>query len=161
MYSKDRLTNKITYLYNRYKNSMWKSAGDETMKNIIYEDFQTTISELLTRHKSILDLMTKLSDSNARVNRAIAKSVTNCGCISVNAKKQKYPEDETLEGIAEFLDDHLDGNLCDSCRDIIEKELGNHLFYLASMANTLDISLYDIILKEEKSLSALGKFHLK
>lgn len=131
------------------------------MKDILYENFQSMVSELLSRHKSIIDIMTKLQDSNARVGRAVAKAVTSCGCIKLDAQKQKIPADASIEELKMFMDDHVRGKLCDKCRDIIEKELGNHMFYIASLANTLDISLYDVIVKEEKSLSSLGKFHLK
>jgi hypothetical protein len=131
------------------------------MQDILYENFQNMVVDLLSRHKSILDIMTKLEESNARVNRSVAKAVTSCGCIQLEAQKQKIPTDASIEQIKEFMDDHIRGKLCEKCRDIIEKELGNHMFYIASLANALDISLYDVIVKEEKSLSALGKFHLK
>lgn len=120
------------------------------MKDILYENFQNVVSELLSRHKSILDIMTKLQESNARVTRAVAKAVTNCGCIEVHAKKQEYPPDVSIDQLKAFMDDHVQGKLCEKCRDIIEKELGNHMFYIASLANTLNISLYDVIVKEEK-----------
>ena len=131
------------------------------MQDILYENFQNMVVDLLSRHKSILDIMTKLEESNARVNRSVAKAVTSCGCIQLEAQKQKIPTDASIEQIKEFMDDHIRGKLCEKCRDIIEKELGNHMFYIASLANDLDIILYDVIVKEEKSLSALGKFHLK
>lgn len=131
------------------------------MKDILYENFQTTVAELLSRHKSILDIMTKFQDSNARVNRAVAKSVTSCGCLKICAQKQEYPEVASIDHIKAFMDDHIEGDLCEKCRYIIEKELGNHMFFIASLANTLNISLYDVIVKEEKNLSTLGKFHLK
>lgn len=131
------------------------------MKDIKYENFQNAVSELLTRHKSILDILTKLSDSSARVNRAVAKAVTNCGCVEIHGKKQQLPEDATLNDLKTYMDSHISGYLCPNCLDIVEKEIGNHLFYLASLANTLHISLYDIIVKEEKDLYALGKFHFK
>jgi len=131
------------------------------MKDLLYENFQNIVSGLLSRHKSILDIITKLHESNARVNRAVAKAVTSCGCIKVHAKKQECPDDISMDQLKAFMDDHLEGKLCKNCRDIIEKELGNHMFYIASLANTLNISLYDVIVKEEKSLSTLGKFHLK
>ena len=131
------------------------------MQDILYENFQNMVADLLSRHKSILDIMTKLEESNARVNRSVAKAVTSCGCIQLEAQKQKIPTDASIEQIKEFMDDHIRGKLCEKCRDIIEKELGNHMFYIASLANALDICLYVVIVKEEKSLSALGKFHLK
>ena len=55
------------------------------MKDIIFDSFQNDISESLLRHKSILDVLTKYTESSARVNRAVAKAVTNCGCIKINA----------------------------------------------------------------------------
>ena len=131
------------------------------MDGIIYDDFQDTVSKLLTRHKSILDILSKYQDSNARVNRAVAKAVTSCGCIKINAKKQELPQDISLEEMKNFMSSHLEGQLCDNCREIIEKELGNNLFYLVSLADTLGINLYDVILEEQKSLSALGIYHLK
>ena len=39
-------------------------------------------------NKSILDIITKYSESTSKVNRSIIKSVTNCGCININATKQ-------------------------------------------------------------------------
>ncbi len=56
--------------------------------NSVCKDFQNEVSKSLIRHKSILDIMTKLDEYNARINRAVAKSVTSCGCISIDAKKQ-------------------------------------------------------------------------
>lgn len=131
------------------------------MKDIFYQDFQNAVSELLTRHKSILDILTKFTDSHSRVNRAVVKSSTSCGCIEIHAKKQQLPQNASLEEMKKYMKTHITGDLCPSCRDTIEKELGNHMFYVASLANTLGISLYDTLLKEQTSLSALGKFHLK
>ena len=56
------------------------------MKDIIFDSFQNDVSESLLRHKSIIDVLTKYSESSSRVNRAVAKAVTNCGCIEINAK---------------------------------------------------------------------------
>jgi hypothetical protein len=131
------------------------------MKDMIYEDYQSMISGQLLRHRSILDILTKYQDAASRVNRAVIKAVTSCGCIEINAKKQEMTEDVSLDNLKEYMDTHLSGNLCEHCRDIIEKELGNQLFFMASLANTLDISLYDIILQEEKKMSALGKYQLR
>ena len=128
------------------------------MKDIIFDDFQNSVNVSLLRHKSILDVLTKFSESNARVNRAIAKSVTNCGCIEVNAKKQKISEDNIINNLHDSLDDHLNGTLCESCREVIESEIGNNLFYLTSLCNLLNLNLYDILLKESDKINTLGKF---
>lgn len=49
------------------------------MKDIIFDDFQNAVSESLLRHKSVLDILSKLNESEARIDRAVTKSVTNCG----------------------------------------------------------------------------------
>jgi len=131
------------------------------MKDIIVDDFQYTVQELLVRNRSILDLITKYQDSNARVNRSIIKAVTQCGCIKINAEKQKIPDDASFDELKASLDDHVEGKLCDNCRDIIEKEIGRNLFYLTSICNTLDLNLYDIILKENERVKLLGNFNLR
>jgi len=102
-----------------------------------------------------------LEDSNARINRTISKAVTHCGCIKINAGKQEYPEDMDFDKIKASLSSHLEGKLCPSCRDIIEKEIGRHLFYLTTICNNLDLNLYDIILKEYERLQLLGKYSLR
>ncbi|KOF56862.1 hypothetical protein AGR56_09490 [Clostridium sp. DMHC 10] len=115
----------------------------------------------MLRHRSLLDIMTKLQESQARINRAVAKSATNCGCIEIQAKKVHLPKDFNIEDI-EILNKNskssIKGNLCENCRDIIEGEIGNNLFYLAALCNSLDINLYDIMLKEYNKIDTLGKY---
>ena len=131
------------------------------MKESLIDEFQYTVHELLVRNKSILDQITKYQDSNARANRAIVKSVTQCGCIKINAKKQAIPEDGDFEEVRSAMKSHIEGKLCDNCRDMIEKDLGRNLFYLASICNSLDLNLYDIVLKEHDRIKMLGKYNLR
>ena len=131
------------------------------MKDMIYEDYQSLIGDQLLRHRSILDILTKYQEATSRVNRAVIKAVTGCGCIEIHARKQELTGDVSLDNLKDYMSSHLSGQLCDHCRDIIEKEIGNQLFFIAGLANTLDISLYDIILQEEKKMSALGKYQLR
>lgn len=131
------------------------------LKDIFIDDFQYVVDELLIRNKSILDSLTKFSESAARVNRSIIKSVTNCGCIRINAKKQEFPIDVSLKEAKKYLKTHVEGHLCENCRDLIEKEIGSTLFYLASICNTLDLNLYDIIIKEIERMKTLGEFNLR
>ncbi|MCI1944664.1 DUF1573 domain-containing protein [Clostridium luticellarii] len=133
------------------------------MKDVIFDDFQNTVSESLIRHKSILDIITKLQESNARINRAIVKSVTNCGCIEVNAKKQNTLENTNMdiESLKTCLSTQVKGTLCDNCRDVIQNEIGNNLFYLTSLCNALDLNLYDILLKEYDKINTLGKYSFR
>lgn len=134
------------------------------MKDVIFDDFQNCVSESLLRHRSVLDIMTKLQESDSRINRAVAKAVTNCGCMSIEAKKQKIEDLDDSIGIEDLKDQfetHLKGVPCDNCRDVLEKEIGNHLFYIASLCNLLDLNMYDILLKEYDRIETLGKFSLK
>jgi hypothetical protein len=131
------------------------------MKDIIFDDFQNSVNDSLIRHKSILDLITKYSESNARVNRAIAKAVTNCGCIKISAQKQNISEDVSIDEISKNLNTHLTGAICDNCREVIEREIGNNLFYLTALCNDLGISFYDVLLKESDKINTLGKFSFR
>jgi hypothetical protein len=134
------------------------------MKDVIFDDFQNAVDESLLRHKSILDLMTKFQESNGRINRAIAKSITNCGCIQVTGKKQNLPENDdsiNIESLKNYFNTHVDGKLCDNCREVIDREMGNSLFYLTSLCNILDLNLYDVFLKEYDKINTLGKYSFR
>ncbi|MDD2504315.1 MAG: DUF1573 domain-containing protein [Clostridia bacterium] len=130
------------------------------MKDLLYDNFQDSVGELLVRHKSILDVLTKFQESQSRVNRAVVKSVTSCGCIEINSKKQNYDNEISLQDLKNYMDTHLKGNLCSNCRDVIEKELGNNLFYIAALCNVLDISMYDVLLNEYEKMHTLGIYNL-
>jgi hypothetical protein len=124
------------------------------------DQFQSTVKSLLIRHQSILDILSKGQESSARVNRAVVKSVTSCGCHAVNAHKKPVPPDASLADLKELLNSQLEGFICDNCRDIIEAELGKQLFYIAALSNTLDISLTDVLYQEHKKLQTLTVFNL-
>lgn len=131
------------------------------MKDLICDEFQNVVGDLLIRHSSILDILSKLSESSCRINRAVTKSVTDCGCISIKAKKLDIPENiESFEELRTYLDDHLRGNLCPNCAEVVVAELGKLLFYSAALCNCLDINLYDVFIKEYKKTAALGIFNM-
>lgn len=129
------------------------------MKDLLCDQFQDAVGEYLIRHRSVLDVLAKLQEANARTNRAITKAVTQCGCIRIEAGKQQVPADISLQEVKEYMVNHVSGQLCEHCRDIVEAELGNTLFYLAALCNQFDLNLYDILLKEHKKLVALGVFN--
>jgi hypothetical protein len=134
------------------------------MKDVIFDDFQNAVDNSLLRHKSILDIMSKMEESQGRINRAVVKSVTNCGCIQIDAKKQQIPdaeEDADIQSLKECMKSHLSGKLCDSCRGVIESEIGNNLFYLTALCNEIDLNLYDILLKEYDKIDTLGKYSFR
>ena len=123
-------------------------------------DFQKTVSLHLIRHRSILDVMTKYQDSCARVNRALAKSVTSCGCLKIKAGKQTLPADASLSEMSEYVKTHLEGHLCPNCSEVIEEEMGASLFFLAAICTLTGIDLHDIIKKENDRITTLGVYSL-
>jgi len=130
------------------------------LKDLLCDEFQNTVSELLIRHQSILDVLSKLQEASARINRAVTKSVTSCGCIKVNAERRKIPENISILELKAFLESHLNGELCPNCQEIVEAEIGRSLFYIAALCNQLDLNLYDVFIKEQKKLSTLRFFNL-
>ncbi len=131
-----------------------------TNQENLIEELQNQVSETLVRHKSILDIMTKLDEYNARINRAVAKSVTSCGCIRIEAQKQDFSS-ETLTDVLEKVDSHVVGNICPNCKEVLEQEIGAYIYFLASLANTLDFKLKDIVKKELDRTKTLGVYGMK
>jgi hypothetical protein len=129
-------------------------------KDIPYDEFQDTVSELLVCNKSILDILAKFQESNARLNRAIVKSVTGCGCTRIDATKKDIPKDAVFSDLKDILESHLKGELCEGCRDSVEQAIGSTLFYIAAICNLLDLNLCEIITKEQKHLKILGLYNL-
>lgn len=125
----------------------------------ITDHFQSSVKSLLIRHQSILDILSKGQEASARVNRAVVKSITNCGCLGIDAHKAPLPENVSIHDLKELLNSQLDGELCDNCRDIIQTELGKQLFYISALTNALDLSLSEILSKEESKLSTLTIFN--
>jgi len=123
-------------------------------------DFQKTVSLHLIRHRSILDVMTKYQDSCARVNRALAKAVTSCGCLKIQAEKQALPANASLGEMSEYVKTHLEGHLCPNCAEVIEEEMGASLFFLAAICTLTGIDLHDIIKKENDRIATLGVYSL-
>lgn len=123
-------------------------------------EFQKTVSEYLVRNRSILDVMTKLQDAATRVNRALAKTVTTCGCLRVDASKQELPEDASFSQVSNYVKSHIEGRLCPSCADVIETELGNAFFYLAAICCLLDLDLKAVMERENDRINTLGVYSL-
>lgn len=125
------------------------------------DDFQKVVDSMLIQHQSILDIISKGQEASARVNRSVTKSVTNCGCLAVETQKNEIPEDATLSDLKYIFHSHLKGNLCPTCREIIQSELGKQLFYIAALANTLGLSVNDIMKREEENLKTLTVYNLR
>ncbi|OJV61919.1 MAG: DUF1573 domain-containing protein [Clostridiales bacterium 38-18] len=130
------------------------------MKDVIYDEFQNKVDEVLIRHANLLDILSKMGDAASRTNRAVVKSITSCGCLELNVSKSDVPDDSNYEALKNFKSEHINGALCPTCREKVEEELGKLEFYIAALCNSLDINLYDVILKEYKNISTLGRFSL-
>ena len=122
--------------------------------------FQDYVSNAQFRNKSILDIVTKLSEQTAMLDRAVFKSVTHCGCIKINAEKQVICNDKTIEENKCILKSHVQGDLCPKCKEKIEEEMGDLIFYLVSLCDTLDIKLSDVISQKLDYLKTLGIYSL-
>ncbi|MGN7457615.1 DUF1573 domain-containing protein [Paenibacillus pasadenensis] len=123
-------------------------------------DFQEQVSELILRHRSVLDVLSKFGQTGAAVNRAVAKAVTECGCIEIQASRQHYSEEPELETAKRLLESHMDGAVCENCRDVLKAELGRNLFYMSALCNLLDIDLDEVVKAESDKCSTLGVFNL-
>lgn len=128
--------------------------------NQVVGDFQEKVSEVLIRHRSILDCLSKYQESTARVNRSVIKTVTDCGCISIIANKKQYPPMDSLKDCGKYMDSNIKGTMCEHCREVIAEEIGKHLFYLTALCNTLDYKLEDLFELEHNRINTLGHFML-
>lgn len=125
-----------------------------------YATFQQTVSECLVRHRSILDIISKFQESGARVNRAVAKAVTSCGCVRVDASRQQIPADISYWEMKEHMATHVKGALCEHCIEVLEQEIGRNLFFLAALCDVFDLDLDKLVEDERKRIATLGIFNL-
>jgi hypothetical protein len=123
--------------------------------------FQDQVDEYLIRHRSVLDVLSKLQEATARTNRAFSKAVTSCGCVTVSAAKQQFPTDISLAEIRSHVNSHVGGALCERCREAIETEIGAALFYTAALCSVLDLDIEEIQKKEHSRIKSLGIYNLK
>lgn len=133
-------------------------------KDAVIDQLQYTIDNILVRNRSIVDQLTKFQDCCSKLSRVVAKSATTCGCIQINVSKQPYPPLDTelsIDDLSTLMRTHIEGQLCNECLYLIDKEIGRTLFYLSAICNTFDISLYDCFIQELKRAELLGKYSLR
>lgn len=130
------------------------------MSSLNCPEFQQTVANFLLRHQSILDILSKTAESTSRVNRAVTKAVTTCGCLKVTAAKKPFPSEISIKDFKELFSSHLDGEVCDSCKEIIIDEIGKALFYYTALCNTLHIDLQEVLEKENSKILTLGHFNM-
>ena len=130
------------------------------MARSLSEDFQSKVSVLIARNNNILDILTKFQDSCGKTNRSVIKSATGCGCVKINAEKTVFD----IDGMKTLSPKELSGikgEICPGCRERIEDEIGETLFYLAGLCNAMGFSMKDIMKKEISNVEMLGKYCLK
>lgn len=123
--------------------------------------FQDQVAHLLLRHRSFLDVSSKYQEASVRVNRALMKAVTDCGCIEVHASRQPYTPNIPLAELKKEFKTHVAGGLCDHCQDIIKSEIGKNLFYMAALCNLVNLDLVEVFEQELDKMSTLGVFNLR
>lgn len=121
--------------------------------------FQEEASALLIRNSNILDILTKIQTSCAKMCRSTVKAATGCGCTEVSARKITLSERDFFTGMSK--DSGVKGKLCDDCRSIVQGEIGETLFYIASLCNALNLSMEEIVENERTNLKVLGKYNLR
>jgi hypothetical protein len=130
------------------------------MSSLTLKQFQDQVSELLLRHRSLLDVLSKFQQSGAATNRSVVKSITECGCIQVHAAKQEYHPEMTLDEAKDVLGTHVSGHLCEQCIEVVSTELGRNLFYMSALSNILDVNLEQVVENESKKCTTLGLFNM-
>lgn len=122
--------------------------------------FQQAVDEYLIRHRSIIDVLSKFQESSARVNRAVAKAVTSCGCLEISASRQQTTATMSLAEFRTQVQTHLQGELCESCREVLASEIGTSLFYQAALCGILGLEMDQLLADEAARLNTLGIFNL-
>ncbi|UJF33655.1 DUF1573 domain-containing protein [Paenibacillus hexagrammi] len=130
------------------------------MSSLTLKQFQDQVSELLLRHRSLLDVLSKFQQTNAATNRSVIKSITECGCIQIHAAKQEYHQEMTLDEAKDVLGTHVNGELCEHCKEVVSAELGRNLFYMAALSNLLKVDMDQVVENESKKCSTLGLFNM-
>lgn len=123
-------------------------------------DFQTAVDDYLIRHRSILDILTKYQEATARVNRAFAKAVTECGCVEVKAGRQQIPAQTPFSDLKQYMSTHVSGEPCEHCKEVLITELGHSLFYMAALCNLSGLKVHDVMRQECQNVKTLGVYHL-
>ena len=119
--------------------------------------FQKNVGSLIARNRNVLDILTKCQVTCGKICRSTIKSATGCGCLKITGEKASL---DFSENAFEKNETSIEGKLCHECRGIIENEIGESLFYIASLCNALGISMEDVMKREIEKVEVLGKYSL-
>lgn len=121
------------------------------METDLIKEYQDRAVSVLSRNKSVLDILTKLQCANARVARSVIKAVTSCGCIEIDGRRS----------VPDRSGSQISGHVCEECRSTVETELGEALFYTASLCSALGISLEEVFLRDLGRSDMMGHYTLR
>lgn len=127
------------------------------MSNNSVDIFQKNVDSLIARNRNLLDILTKCQVTCSKVCRSTIKSATGCGCLKITGEKS--PIDFSQPSLKSKATS-IEGELCHECKSIIEDEIGESLFYIASLCNALGISMGNIMAREIEKVEVLGKYSL-
>lgn len=108
------------------------------LKDLMADNFQSTVSKQLICSRSPLNVLSHHQANVTKIQHTITNIIIGCGCIQMG------------------LDRNLTGNLCDHCRERLENEIGRSMVYLAALCNSLDVNMFDVIIKEHHKMELLG-----
>ena len=80
--------------------------------------------------------------------------------LKINAEKTSFNIEE-IKSLSPKELSGIKGDICSFCRERIENEIGESLFYLAGLCNAMGFSMKDIMKKEISNVEMLGKYSLK
>ncbi|MEG6617534.1 DUF1573 domain-containing protein [Peptococcaceae bacterium 1198_IL3148] len=130
------------------------------LKDLMADNFQYAVAEQVLCNGSILDILNRHQECSTKIQRSIIKTVTTCGCVQIQLKKYELPKNASLMDLKSTCTPSVTGSLCPNCREKIENEIGRSLVYLAATCNSLDINLFDVIIKEHHKMQLLGQYNI-
>lgn len=124
------------------------------------DEFQQKVAALIVRNSNLLDILTKCQTACGKICRSSIKSATGCGCVKIAAEKSLAAFADKNEFSPKKMSG-VNGQLCGDCRSSVENEIGELLFYIASLCNALGLSMNEIMKHEIKNVESLGKYSLR
>ena len=106
--------------------------------------------------------MQKKSNLYNKIMEQVAKEVKRSlnEVDDIAPVKQEF-SGESYKDLPDTLDNHLRGELCETCKEVIELEMGNYFFYIASLCDTLGLDLNEVMQEEYNRNKTLGLFNLR
>lgn len=68
--------------------------------------------------------------------------------------------DASYSQLKKYMSNHVQGELCDICKEKVEHELASNFFYLTALCNVFNINIEDMLSNYNEQLKALGKYGL-